>query len=699
MPDLEIKGRGPSFFAELFGTDIGPGKQYRELSKNAFEAIDEYKKARPQDRDYEPIVEAFVDPYTFSQTGATKFAFGDNGIGMTHKIMSELYYIFHSSKTQSLEENYGIGARASTLKFNPEGVEFRSWRDGKGYVTTLAKLREENGIPIYGTLDKTFTDENGVVLSVKSTIPLEEPYFSAEEIALMKPPFITDHGAVVVLHGKSEGDDTTLMPDELRDEIGTDGRSREHTSYWQTHIYNSQYFTIPDGIKFRLYVEPGAASDGKVKSRRNVFHGDRTLRLIKGTKDYLDTFAEKHGTVGVPGATVYWWILGEGDDIVTPERLNKETGKPMTKADKRKRYRVWFPWLTGTMNHAIVSAIHQGEQFDLATKVDAVRLLQKFGIFAGHNNICIVVEPDPEIGVRSNMNRTSLMVNKRKLPWERWGHEFAQRYPEEAPELLAYIEQKLGNTDFDSELDRLLAEMKDDFTVPTAVARKSKSKVTNQPDPGGVTKPGGQRAAPDPDKPRKPRPEPDPDREIIPRGPQNGKMRYRVIETGKKDMLRHENEPRPAVKIYSEEEYNYAFRGRAADYVKETSSAYPSGIIYINRDFDVMEKLVDESVNLYFQTDEAREKATPIVRSIVELVYTAQILFAVMTYRHSYMIGHGTNWSEEESRKLVSPEALTAVVLARPGMREQIKRRINSRAELKLLMMQNVDDGEEAQPA
>lgn len=689
MPDLEIKGRGPSFFAELFGTDIGPGKQYRELSKNSFEGIAEYKAARPEDREYEPKIEAFVDPYTFGLTGANKFAFGDNGIGMSHKVMSDLYSIFQSTKTQSLEENYGIGARASTLKFNPEGVEFRSWKDGKGYVCTLAKLREENGIPIYGTIDHEYADKDGAVLSVLSVVPLEEPYFSEDEIALMKPPFINDHGTVVVLHGKSEGDDTTLMPDDLREELITDGRSKEHTAYWQTHIYNSQYFTIPDGIKFRLYTEIGSRPDGaKAKSQKNFFHGDRQLRLVKGTKDFLDNFGEKSGVVEIPGAKVCWWILGEGDDVVVPHRLNKETGKPLTKADRRKRQRVWFPWLTGTANHAIVSAIYQGEQFDLATKVDAVRMLQKFGIFAGHNNVCIVVEPDPEQGVRSNMNRTSLLVNKRRLPWERWGHEFALRYPQDAPELLAYIESKLGSTDFDTELDRLLAEMKDDFTVPTAVPRKSRQKVSDQEDPDGVTKPHGERLPTNPDQPRKPRPEPDPEREIRHRASPNGRRRYKVIDSGQRTMLQSQSEQRPAVKLLTEEKYSYAFRGRAAEYAREASTVHPSGIIYINQDFDVLNKLIDESVNLYFQTEEARERALPAVRKIVELVYTAQILFAVMTYRHSFMVGHGSNWSEADSEKLVSPEALTAIVLARPGMREQIKRRINSKAELKLLMMQ-----------
>jgi hypothetical protein len=692
MPDLEIRGRGPSFFAELFGTDIGPGKQYRELSKNSFEAIAEYRAAHPEDREFEPTVEAFVDPYTVSQTGANKFAFGDNGIGMSHKTMSELFSIFQSTKTQSLEENYGIGARASTLKFNPEAVEFRSWIDGKGYVCTLAKLREENGIPIYGTIDHEYTDNDGRPVSVLSVVPLEEPYFTEGEIALMKPPFITDHGTVVVLHGKSEGDDTTLMPDDLREELVTDGRSREHTAYWQTHIYNSQYFSIPGEITFRLYTETVGRQDGApAKTRKNVFHGDRMLRLVKGTKDFLDKFSEKSGIVKIPDATVHWWILGEGDDEVVPRRLNKETGKPMTKADRRKRQRIWFPWLTGTANHAIVSAIHQGEQFDLATKVDAVRMLQKFGIFAGHNNVCIVVEPDPEQGVRSNMNRTSLLVNKRRLPWERWGHEFAQRYPLDAPELLAYIESRLGSTDFDAELDRLLAEMKDDFTVPTAAPRQSRQKITAVEDPNGVRKPHGERVASDPDKPRKPRPEPDPDREIRHRASPNGRRRYKVIDSGKRTMFQNQSEQRPAVKLLSEEQYSYAFRGRAAEYAREASTKYPSGIIYVNRDFDVLNNLIEESLNIYFQTDEARERAVPAVSKVVELVYTAQILFAVMTYRHSFMIGHGSNWSEVDSEKLVSPEALTAIVLARPGMREQIKRRINSKAELKLLMMQDTD--------
>jgi hypothetical protein len=678
--ELEIGRRGASFFTELFGADVGEGKQYRELSKNAFEAIEEYRKAHPEDREYRPQIEAYVDPHARDwpgESGGNKIAFADNGIGMTQQTMSNLNQIFSSTKAQSLEGNYGIGARAATLRFNIEGVEFRSWRDRKGYTCTLAKLREDGGIPIYGFVNYEFPD--GTNLNI---VPLEPPFFEADELALMKPPFIKDHGTVVVLHGISPEADTTLMPEGLREEIPADGRSRE----------NSSYCTIPDGIEFRLALEPAGPNTEGSTQRKNIFRGNRTLRNVKGTKHYLTTFGKISGSVFISDAVVHWWILGDADKPVEPQKTNRETGKPMTYGEQRKRFRVWYPWLTGTSNHAIVSAIHQGEQFDLSTKVDAVRTLQKFGVFAGHNNICIVVEPNPDQELRSNMNRTSLLLNKRKLPWERWGREFAQRYPTEAPELLAYIESKLGSTDFDVELDRLLNEMNDDFSVPTPAQRRSKQKTSDLEDPDGVPKAAGRRSGdPNPNPMPRPRPEPDPERVIVPRNPPLTKTRYKPIDLGSHSTMQQLNQPRPKVKFLTEAEHQGAFRGRAADYMAEATSVYPSGIVYINSDFDVLHKLVDESLATFFATDEAREKAYKPVKDIVELVYSAQILFAVMTYRHSFMVGHGADWPQEEARKLVSPEALTAVVLARPGMREQIKRRINSKAELRLLAMQQSD--------
>ncbi|MBV8367532.1 MAG: hypothetical protein JO036_01160 [Candidatus Eremiobacteraeota bacterium] len=685
MPELKIEGSGPSFFAELFGEDIGPGKQHREISKNSIEAILEYLRSPRRDEGYKGRIEVYADPLTLAETGAKKLAIADDGIGMTEAQMRDLHQIFKSGKTQSLDANYGIGARAATLRFNPHGVEFRSWRDGEGFVVTLGKVHERDGIPIYGTIDVEETDEAGNVLAVRSVIPIDEDHFSTEEIALMKPDFIGDHGTVVVLHGFSEADDTTIMPEDLRDEIGADGRARENTSYWLNHIFNRQYFEIPDEIGFRVRIEP----DGK---------GGLTVRRIRGTKEFLMRFGAMSGTVRITGADVHWWVLGEGDDPVEPTVINRETGRPMTNAEKRKRRRYHFPWLTGTKNHAIVSAIHQGEQFDLATKVDAAHMLQRFGIFAGQENVCLVVEPDPTLDVRSNMNRTSLRMNKRHLPWHAWADEFAQVYPDQAPELDQYIRSKLGSTDFDTELDKIIAEMKDDFSVPQMVVGTKRKKSTSGMN--GSEGGGAGRNSPDPDAPRKPRKTPDPNREIKRRSSPQTRRTTRVVTNGTmRGKMQRQPEKRPAIKLLTEEEHNFAFRGRAAEYARVATPQYPSGIIYVNRDFDVMEHLIAETLSNTFSSEEVQEQAEPKVREIVELVCAAQILFTVMTYRASFMVGHGKLWTEDDAEKLVSPEALTAIVLARPGMREQIKRRVNSDQRLRRLMMRQERDEQLAESA
>jgi hypothetical protein len=693
---IETDELGASFFLGLFGADVGPGKQYRELSKNAFEAIVEQMQKHRNGIEFVGRVEQYIDPYTreYGGYGAKKLGLCDNGIGMPQKIMANLKLIFSRNKFQSLHGNYGIGARAATLKFNPEGVEWRSWQDGKGYTCTLSWYPDQKKFGFYD-----YDLGNGVVMNV---VPIEPPYFTEEECALMKPPMIKDHGTFVVLHGDDPSADTTLMPLALREELGFDARSKEHTAFWLTYIYNRQYFTLPDNVEFRLFTEPvGEKTEKKSGKSRDPFKSGGQLRIVRGTKYILDRFAVKSGTAQITGAKVMWWIYPDADTVLDPNDIdpetnkpygiNNETGKPFTVGLLRKRKaRVWYPWFTGSDNHAIVAAAFDGEQFDLFTKVDALRMLQKFGVFAGQTNVSIIVEPDADQDARSNMNRTSLLIGEdsRPLPWDRWGSEFARRMNEVAPELLDYIEDKLGHTDFESELAKLIAEMNDDFRVQSVGKRPTSTKAGDDIDPNGITKKRGKRVRPDPTKTPVKRPEPDPEREIRHRASPNGRTKYRPIHIGAAARMQLENQPHPAVKLVTEQEHP-TFRGRAAEYVQETTEKYPSGIVFINKDFDVLQKLIEETLTANFGEDEEkRAAARPRVEHWVELVYSVQIVFAVMTYRHSYKLGHGADWSEEDARKLVEPEALTTVALARPGMRAEIKRRINSDQRLRLLMME-----------
>jgi hypothetical protein len=234
---LNIDERGSSFFADLFAADVGPGKAYRELSVNSFQAIEQYQREHPEDRDYRPVVETFVDPYTRAydpETGevdikrlldpdntANKLALGDNGCGMDEKQLAQnLTSLFRSDKPHGVAGNYGIGARVSTATNNPDGVEYRSWKNGKGHVATLVHYDNEKK---YGLQDVLYAD--GRCLNV---VPIDEDHFTKKEIALMKPPFIGDHGTVVILHGRSHDEDTTISPKGLSRELDVDGRVKEH---------------------------------------------------------------------------------------------------------------------------------------------------------------------------------------------------------------------------------------------------------------------------------------------------------------------------------------------------------------------------------------------------------------------------------------------------------------------------------------
>ena len=50
--------------------------------------------------------------------------------------------IFSSGKALGLDKNYGIGAKVAAAPLNPRGLEYWTWKDGKGYLAVLRKNDE-----------------------------------------------------------------------------------------------------------------------------------------------------------------------------------------------------------------------------------------------------------------------------------------------------------------------------------------------------------------------------------------------------------------------------------------------------------------------------------------------------------------------------------------------------------------------------
>jgi hypothetical protein len=125
----ELAVANSSFFVEKLGGECGDLQGLRELTVNGLEAIaalGQHARGRViWDLDWE----------RFDRTGGRirKLSVIDTGVGMTPEAMRR--YINHlaaSSHEHGVHRNFGVGAKIAAGSRNPHGLEYRSWRDGRG---------------------------------------------------------------------------------------------------------------------------------------------------------------------------------------------------------------------------------------------------------------------------------------------------------------------------------------------------------------------------------------------------------------------------------------------------------------------------------------------------------------------------------------------------------------------------------------
>ena len=291
-----------------------------------------------------------------------------------------------SGKRQSIDENFGVGAKISTAAWNPYGVEVRSWKLGKGHVIRIVLDPKTNqyGLEQFPVGDGTFPDY----------LDLSE----VENPEDFKVPIIQDHGTMVILLGRELSHDTTLAPES---------REVTHMDYWFQHVANKQFYKIPYGVNL---VSKLAITDGKPHTR-----------TIEGYAAVLDEFATSRGEVELSDAIAHWWILDE------------------TRSVELYRRRPYYHAFSGTRKQGHIAAIFRDELFDFVSHDAAIPLLQKFGIVAGYNHVVIYLEPTQKLSVTANLTRTGLVLpDGTALPWDRWSSEFYESLPEE---LANYVQQ------------------------------------------------------------------------------------------------------------------------------------------------------------------------------------------------------------------------------------------------------------------
>jgi len=610
--------KGVSFMVHRLGTEAGPLKQVRELLINTFEAIEAHRRTHPKDASLEGQVEVCPDPWYLRQHNVRKTAFCDNGIGMDLREL-RLYFntLAESGKRQSIDENFGVGAKISTAAWNPYGVEVRSWKEGHGFLVRIAhdEKIDQYGLEQFDMGDGTYPD----YLDLTKT----------EDPDVYKSPIIGDHGTMVVLLGRELEQDTTLAPDSA--EV-------THKDYWFQHVANKQFYRIPHGIT--------------LTSKLALVDGKPHTRTIEGYASVLKDFCLKSGSVSLTDATARWWILDESRSV------------------ELYRKRPYYHAFSGTKKQGHVAAIFHEELFDFTSHDAAIPLLQRFGIFAGYNHVVIYVEPTRALAVTTNLTRTSLVLpDGTGLPWNRWAEEFYDNMP---TELADYVEkhQTQANKSETEYVQEQIKKYKEFLQIKIYRPSRTGSDVGDADGLDGDAK--------------------------AQTGVGRGTGEATPVAAGRRPSV-HIRKGNGAIQISDlllnfTPQWNWVceadashLKSRAAHFVVERN------FLEINQDFSVFQELVEYGLNLI--TQERRDLHRGRVEVFAKQLYLTQLVWTVMSAMASFR--HREGWRGEGFEKLVGDEALTASVLPRVYLLNDMKRQVKGNPNIKkdLLASPSVEDG------
>src|SRR5438034_1287532 len=279
---LAITVHNIGFLLDRLGQDCHPLQFIRELTKNSIEAIERTGSDGVIVWDYEPVA--------FELEGIRRLCIVDTGDGMTGDEMVKFINQLSSSLSkQSLQGNYGVGAKMAAATRNPAGVSYFSWKSGKGAMIRLYRdeLTGQYGLQQWERSDGLWAHY----------LPIEDD---------LKPEIIKDHGTMVVLHGRSPTDNTLLAS------TGVPAPKR-----WITRYLNRRYFRIPPNIQISCregnLLVAGPADDLG------------TRRAVLGQGEYLKRYGNVSGSVALSGAVAHWWIIRERDDDKT-DPIEKYSG-------------------------------------------------------------------------------------------------------------------------------------------------------------------------------------------------------------------------------------------------------------------------------------------------------------------------------------------------------------------------------------
>ena len=215
-----MKVENTTFMIERLAQDCSPYQYIRELTQNSFDAI---RRNQELNGVAGGTVVWDVDWALVSTNHVYKLQISDDGIGMTpSEIERYINRLSSSTGIQSLEQNFGIGAKITAGVENPLGLVYKSWSKEypDGIFATLWKDPDANA---YGLRQYEVRGNYQHWAPLPPTSKLD---------------WMNSTGTSVVLMGKDVAENTYLRPNEKLK--------------WLISYLNERYFELPTGITVKV---------------------------------------------------------------------------------------------------------------------------------------------------------------------------------------------------------------------------------------------------------------------------------------------------------------------------------------------------------------------------------------------------------------------------------------------------------------
>jgi hypothetical protein len=635
------------FIADKLSTELLPNQEFREVVKNALEAVE--RRMHADGSKTGGRIELDVDwSLHASADGAPWYiACSDNGDGMSRSELEKYtttLAVIGAGGNQSIRGNQGMGLKISGPTRHREGVLIRSLNNEERTMVQVGWDGREYGLIPLG-------DGDEVVVQVDADTC---------------PEFVNRQGSgtVVTFLGNKPGDNT-FQP-------------AENPKGWLFKYLNTRFFRLSnDGIEVLVRVPTGAEEDWPQThleaQKRMRKEGGRSFNLsvVYGTGSIWDQAADQqgadwHGVVrvagdlaaGFPHASVHWWVLPYG---------------PGTDVSSR------------TMSGGSLAVLFDNELHDWRIGNQANPFFARMGVLFGKNRIAFVIEPHGP-SITSDFARAHVLVGGTPALQSDallvWAEQFRAQMPEKIKRTMQEEQDRLEVEDPDrarrikERLRDVMQLLRPRFfrrrqssttraSVEVAGASGGEGAVFEYPQgqyTGGSTTAGtgrgrgvGSVLSQVDDEAGEPAGEVSSARDIEPRW-----------------VTEREAEGFPIVKGNS-----HGLRDRAA--ALAGTDGRTAGLLLLNREFRGFQALLG-AMNAWANPEGDDDKAAKI-KSAAEEWVEQKMIEAVQGLRQ---LENGRTWITEHYDEAMSPVALTAVFMAdRYHTLYEVKRAIGSLRELR----------------